>query len=255
MKKIWILLASAIVVIALVAAGCSAGPSGATNSTLNIPGNILQQNGIWVTGQGKVTGVPDVAVVVLGIEAQSITVTEAQAKSRTAMDAVVKVLKASGVKDSDIQTQRFSITPVIQWLDKENRQQVIGYIVTNMVTAKVRQIDSTGQIIDAAAAAGGDLIRINSISFTIDDSSTLLAQAQELALKDAKAKAKSIADTMGIRLGTLTYAQVSNTTPSYPIPMYASKEMASGVSSVPDTSISAGEITINALVTAAWAIQ
>lgn len=254
-NKIWMLLAAVLVAVTLVAAGCGSGPSGAVNSTLSIPGNILQQNGVWVTGQGKVTGVPDVAIVVLGIEAQSVTVTEAQTKSRTAMDSVVKVLKASGVKDNDIQTQRFSISPVYQWLDKENRQQIIGYVVNNMVTAKIRQIENTGQIIDAAAAAGDDLIRINSISFTIDDSSALLAQAQDLALKDAKAKAKSIADTMGIRLGTLTYAQVSNLTPSAPIPMYASKEFATGVSSVPDTSISAGEITINAVVTAAWSIQ
>ncbi|MDO8472760.1 MAG: SIMPL domain-containing protein [Dehalococcoidia bacterium] len=251
-NKTWIILAAAVVLVGLAAAGCQAGSSGAANSN---SGNTAQQSGIWVTGQGKVTGVPDTAVVVLGIAAQATTVTEAQGKARTAMDAVVKVLKAKGVKDNDIQTQRFSITPITQWIEKENRQQIIGYIVDNMVTAKIRQTDSAGPIIDAVADAGGDLIRINSISFTIDDQSTLLAQAQELALKDAKAKAKVIADTMGIRLGILTYAQVSDSTPMTPYPVYASKDSASGPASIPDTSINAGEITIRATVTAAWGIQ
>ena len=49
-----------------------------------------------------------------------------------------------------------------------------GYEVTNMVTAKIRDIDKVGAIIDAVAAAGGDFTRINNIAFSVDDPSDIL---------------------------------------------------------------------------------
>lgn len=71
-----------------------------------------QQVGLWVTGEGKTMASPDIVLLSLGIEAEAKAVAQAQRDAAEAMDGVMKVLKANGVAEKDIQTQRFSIYPV-----------------------------------------------------------------------------------------------------------------------------------------------
>ena len=201
-----------IVCLALVAiivgiTGCTWAPSPeGTPTTLSPSAGIIlsQQNtGIWVTGEGKVTVVPDVAILNLGVEAQATTVAEAQQQAAEAMDAVIEELDEHGVAKKDIKTQHYSIYPVRSW--ENDKEILIGYRVTNMVTAKIRKVDDTGLIIDAVAKAGGDYIRINDISFTVDDPTVYYEEAREKAIADAEAKAEQLADLAGVRLGKPTY--------------------------------------------------
>ena len=128
-----------------------------------------QSSGIWVNGEGSVTVVPDVAVLSLGVETQAATVAQAQAQAAEAMDVVMTELENWGINESDIKTQYYSIYPVKRY--NNGQEFLIGYRVTNTVTAKVRQVDDTGAIIDTVVRAGGDTIRINNIYFTVDDPS------------------------------------------------------------------------------------
>lgn len=72
----------------------------------------------------------------------------------------MQALKDSGVAEKDIQTQRFSIYPIIRWVREKDEEEIIGYRVTNTVLTKIREVDETGVIIDAVVEAGGDYIRM-----------------------------------------------------------------------------------------------
>ena len=150
-------LALVLVVVGLV--GCTS----ATAAPIESDGIYIttQQQGIWVTGLGKVTAIPDVAIISLGVEARATTVAEAQAQAAEAMDAVMDVLNDYGVASKDIKTQYYSIYPLWRWDD--GRETLIGYRVSNIVTVKIRNIENTGGIIDAVTSAGGDYSRINGI--------------------------------------------------------------------------------------------
>jgi uncharacterized protein YggE len=150
MKKHWSgLIGLALVLTVISLAGCTGGAgTGQTNS---------QQEGIWVSGEGKVSVTPDIATLSLGITAQSTSVTEAQTQAASAMDKVMTALADDGVAKKDIQTQQFSIIEVTRYDDKTQQEVVIGYRVTNMVTTKIRKMDLIGLIIDDVVAAGGDL--------------------------------------------------------------------------------------------------
>ncbi|MFH1650875.1 MAG: SIMPL domain-containing protein, partial [Chloroflexota bacterium] len=67
MKKFAWLAAGLVAVVAIVGlAGCAGGTTlgtGAIGINLN-----SQQEGIWVNGTGKVSAVPDIAIVSLGVE-------------------------------------------------------------------------------------------------------------------------------------------------------------------------------------------
>jgi uncharacterized protein YggE len=55
--------------------------------------------------------------------------------------------------------------------------------------------------VDDAATAGGDATRLQSIAFTIEDDTELLAQARIAAVQDARAKAEQLANAAGVTLG------------------------------------------------------
>jgi uncharacterized protein YggE len=248
MKKYWLVAMSLVLVLAVVGfAGCSAGPT--TIGTVDINS---QQTGIWVNGEGKVTITPDIATLSLGIEAQATTVAEAQDQAATAMEAVMASLAENGVADKDIQTQYFSIYQVTKWDDFKDEQVVIGYRVTNIVTAKIRDIEQAGPIIDAVAAAGGDYTRINNISFSVDDPTPYYEQARQKAVADARAKAEQLADLAGVNLGKPTYISEGTI---YPPVVYRDVGMeAMAPVPAPTTPVSPGEIELTLTVQVAYAI-
>ncbi len=260
MNKIWLAVVGVVLILAVAGlAGCSAGGALAgdvfgVNINLN-----PQQQGLWVSAEGKVTAVPDIAILNLGVEAQETTVAEAQAAATEAMDKVVQALKDQGIDDKDIQTQYFNITNVTRWVEQfqnEGKEEVIGYRVTNTVTAKVREVEKAGDVIDAVVAAGGDLIRINNIGFTIDDPRPYYEQARDEAVEYAAAKAEQLADKAGINLGKVTYMTESN---YFPGPIYRNYSIADSALGVPapaiDTAISAGELEITTVIQMAYAID
>ncbi|MFC2004510.1 SIMPL domain-containing protein [Chloroflexota bacterium] len=253
MKKSWLLAVSVVLVLALVGlAGCSPGNTVLGEiKELNLSS---QQAGIWVAGEGKVTAVPDIATLRLGIEAQEASVAEAQFKASEAMDSVRTALTENGVDKKDIQTQQFSIRQVTNWDREKEEEVVVGYRVTNMVAVKIRDIDKTGSIIDAVAEAGGDFVRIDSIGFSVDDPSTYYEEARGKAMADAKAKATQLTKLAGVTLGKPTYISENIQVPStYPRVIMEMAVPAPAPAAI-ETSISPGELEIILTIQVAYAI-
>jgi len=197
--------------------------------------------------------VPDIATLRLGIEAQEATVAEAQSQAVEAMDKVMAALTDNDVDEKDIQTQYFNIRQVTRWDNVKNEEIVIGYQVTNMVTAKIREIDKASVIIDDVAKAGGDFTRIDSISFSVDEPSNYYEEARKEAMADAKAKAEHLAKLGGVSLGKPTYISESAQTP--PIIYRDAMIEAAVPAPAPATPISAGELEISLTVQVVYAIQ
>ncbi len=252
MNKKWFLTGGLVALVLSVAAlaGCyggTANPNGISPVQIDLNS---QQKGIWVSGQGKVTVTPDVANLSLGIEAQAATVSEAQAEAASAMEKVMNALTSNGVAKKDIQTQYFSISQITRWDDKNQQEVVLGYRVTNTVTAKIRDIEKTGTTIDAVALAGGDLTRINSIYFSIDDPTAYNKEARDKAMADAKNKAEQLASLSGVKLGKPTYVSENLYYP--PMPIY--RDAGAMEAPAPTTPISPGEMEITLTVQVAYAI-
>lgn len=174
--------------VALVATGCTGSDGGAGDAT---------PPGISTQGTGKVTGTPDTVTVVLGVQTQGAEANVALAENAQRATALIDTLKAEGVEAEDIQTSDLSVQPVFA----PGGSAITGYQVTNQVTATVRDVSKAGGLIDAAAGASGDAIRVQQTSFSIADDSELRAQARARAVQQAKDQAGQIADAAGVRLG------------------------------------------------------
>jgi len=267
MRKLFLSLTGLVLVVLMVSivgcVSCETSPcTPASVSTwsgtaeIGAPLGIIcsQQNqGISVSGDGKVNAVPDIAILSLGIEAEKSTVAAAQKEAAIAMDKVMKALKDSGIAEKDIQTQRFSIYPVRRWNEKENRDEITGYRVTNMVTAKIRQIDKTGDIIDKVASAGGDLTRVQDIGFTIDDPAPYYKEAREKAVQDAAEKAEQLAELSKVKLGRPLY--VSESGAYTPSPLRKNMYAMEAAGAAPATPISVGEMEIQLTVNIVYDIR
>lgn len=238
----------------LLSAGCTGpGPIGPPYTGLAEQLSASTQSGIWVSGEGEVAVVPDIVQLSLGVSAQSNTVAEAQRQAREAMEKVKAVLRSQGIAEKDIQTQSFRIDPVTKYDQKTSTSQIVGYRVDNIVSIKIRKVADAGKVIDAVAEAGGDLTRIQSIRFTVDDPKPYYVQAREIAVKDARDKAVQLANHAGVNLGKLTY--VSETGVSLPQPRVFADGLAASEAKVAATEISPGELKIRLSLQVRFSIE
>ena len=233
-------------------------PSYSGSPLLQVSGS---QSGIWVTGQGRLSLEPDLALVNLGVEAMAPTVAEARDEAATAMAAILAAVKAQGLTDKDVQTRSFNIWPryefpeVIEDGVRVRKQTLVGYTVSNTASVKIRNMDKVGVIIDDVAAAGGDTIRINGISFTVEDTSPYMTELREAAVNDALAKASHFAGLTGVAVGQLTFiAEIGSGTPvvqNFQEDAFAKVASAASIA----TSISGGELELSLNVQAVFEIQ
>ena len=202
-----------------------------------------------VTGEGKVSVPPDIAVVSAGVQSQGATVKIAQDQLNKNMNAVSAAVKAAGVDAKDIQTSGYSINPMYDY--RAGGQKITGYQATSNLMIKVRAIDSASRVIDAATAAGAN--QIGGISFDVDDKTKAQNEARQKAVAEAKSKAENAAKIAGFSLGKIiNYSEDFGNAPR-PIPMLAKADMAGG-SEVP-TQIETGSNEIVVTVTLSYQIQ
>jgi uncharacterized protein YggE len=171
---------------------------------------------ISVAGTGTVTIVPDVADLHVGVVVQRASVKEARADAATAMDGVVKALRAAGVAERDIRTTTLSLQPVYDYNTNGKAPKITGYEMRNGVVATVRDLEKLADAVDGALAAGGTTL--DGITFRVDDPSGAENQARTQAMEQARAKADALAKAAGVSIiGVASISEQSSPTP-WPVP-------------------------------------
>ena len=206
-----------------------------------------------LSGEGKASAAPDIAVLTSGVVSEGETAREALDANTTAMTALVASFKNAGIDDKDIATSGFSVQPRYVYAQRNDGTQepprITGYEVRNSVTVKVRDLAKLGGVLDTAVTQGSN--HIEGLSFDISDKAALLDQARKTALAEARAKAELYAEAAGVKLGRLR--ELSEQTGAYPPPrpMMMRAEMAKSAADVP---MERGEQEIQVNVTATWEI-
>ena len=206
---------------------------------------------ISVSGTGEARAEPDIATMTLGVEAYGRTVAEARGIAATAADDVLGALRDSGVEDRDVRTTHYSID---EYYNRDySPARFDGYTVSNVVVVTVRDIEGVGELIDVAAAAGGDVMRFHGLSFGYSDPAPLAVTARELAVEDARAKAEELAELTGVTLGEPLEIEESGW--SAPLVAEAVADAGDGNTWATRTPISPGTSGISVTVNVVWAIK
>lgn len=189
-----------LLVIAVVAAMAQAGVANVASAQSPTPS--APRTDIGVSGTGRVFVAPDTAIASLGVDITAPTLAEATKQASDQMTAVINALKAQGVDAKDIQTSSYNVYPITNQPKEGESPKITGYHVSNIVTVTIRNIANVGKVLDAAIAAGAN--SVNNVMFTVSDPSKAQDEARTLAVKDAMAKAQTLATAAGVKVGKIT---------------------------------------------------
>jgi len=137
---------------------------------------------------------------------------------------------------------------------KERERVIIGYEVSNQLTVKIRDLDTVGGVIDQVTEAGGNLIRFQSINFSIEDSDALQDRARAAAIENVMAKAEQVAGLTGVKLGKLIRITDTGAPPPPPYVSLERSVFAATAQGEP-TPIMTGELEIVVMVQALYGIE
>lgn len=217
-------------------------------------------NSISVNGEGEVFAVPDLATFSFSVSHDASTITEAQEQVTQKTDIILTKLKDLGIEEKDVKTTDYSAYPKYVYIPivcavapcPPGRPEQDGYTVSHSVSVKVRDADKVG---DAVAVVGSNgALNVSGVSFTTDDPDILVAKARELAIDDAKKKAKTLSKDLGVRLGKVIsfYENPNGLTPYYD-EAYGGDGVVARSASVPTLPV--GENTIRVVVSVTYEIK
>ena len=150
-----------------------------------------------VVAEGRVSRVPDIAIIRAGVVSQGATAAEALSANARQMASLLAALKAAGIADRDIQTATISLNP--QYRYAENQPPVItGYQANNTVSVKFRDIARSGTILDTLVKQGAN--QIDGPNLTIDAIDSAMDEARIDAVKRARTRADLYARALGMRV-------------------------------------------------------
>jgi len=233
-------LLSLLVLVSTFAIGKSAG----------FWGQSYPDRTIGIVGEGEIQAVPDIAVFTFQVQEEADSVDQAQEVVSEKINAIMTLLDDAGIDEKDIKTTSYSANPQYDWLppsdcnDRDycgNIQTLRNYKVSQSTEVKIRESAIAGEIV---GKIGNEKVSyISGLNFTIDDRDILDDQAIELAIEDAREKAKRRAELMGVRIGDIIdFYDMGNGEPHFDNHGFEARAVMSEMAIEP--SFAAGESTI-----------
>ncbi|MEP5937466.1 MAG: SIMPL domain-containing protein [Erythrobacter sp.] len=180
--------------IALFAGVATAGPASFTAHAANIEieaeGPVVELS-IYETIELE----PDIATIGAGVSTEARSAVEAMRLNAVEMRRVIERIKSLGVDEKDIQTTGINLNARYDY-DRTNQKQVFrGYQVSNRVRVKLREIEQTGEVLDALVVAGAT--DLNGPTFSTEDDTEAKELARTRAMERVRARAMAYANLAG----------------------------------------------------------
>jgi uncharacterized protein YggE len=194
------LVLAAIAAAALSGAAVTnlAGAQSASDIVVPVPPPALQiTRTISVSGSGQSAAAADRAVLTLSVDSEGTTPREALDRNNTSMQAVIDTLKSLGYGVTDIQTSGLGLNAKYDTTGPVAK--LIGYVASNGIVLKVKDVARLGEILDLTVTAGAN--RIDGLTFDVANKDAALSEARIAAMKDARAKAELMASALGASVG------------------------------------------------------
>ncbi|WP_095011899.1 SIMPL domain-containing protein [Tsuneonella mangrovi] len=190
---------------------------------------------------------PDMVTVGAGVSTIAPTAVEAMQQNATAMDALVKRIKALGIAPEDVQTTGINLNARYRY-DQTSREQVFdGYQASNRVSVTLHNVERAGPMLDALVAAGAT--DISGPNFAIEDDTALQEQARKAAFAELQSRAKEYAQWSGYS-GVRLLQVGESVSSSAPMPML--KRTMDAVAAAPPTPVEPGLVGTSVTVSASF---
>lgn len=168
---------------------------------------------ITVTGNASVSYAPDIALISLGVRAQSASASAASKSVNQRVSTVIAALHRVGISDADITTSNYTIEFQPSQIPESfqptsgdppaiMRRPLPGPVYVADESIDVRApIAKAGTVLDAAIAAGAN--QSYGLAFDTSQRTALYREALSRAVEDARAQAEVLARAAGVALGAI----------------------------------------------------
>ncbi len=211
---------------------------------------------ITVSKQGIVYATPNLAQISFSVITEEREVGDAIKENGEKSSAVIEILKAQGVSETDIKTTYFNVYPLYEWHKTDSAdiystgtRVLVGYEATETIEVKIRDVEKIGSLIEGAVGAGAN--QVSSLQFVVENEESFKAQARAKAITDARAEAIQTAQSLGVKLGKIVSFSESSYTPYYK----SISAVGMGGGPEADSSISTGENKIEVTVNIVFEIK
>jgi uncharacterized protein YggE len=148
---------------------------------------------------------PDEASLTVGTQSRAPTAVAATAANREKTEKLLAAIRAQGLRERDIQTQGIQLQPEYDWEQRpgsrQGQQVFRGYLASNSILIKTRDIPRLAALLDRLTTAGAD--SVYGPNFSIADPLPLRAEARRRALVRGQAEAMEYARAQGFARATL----------------------------------------------------
>lgn len=179
---------------------------------------------------------PDIANLSAGVTTVAPTAVEAMRQNARQMNAVVDRIEALGIDEDDIQTSGVNLNPEYNYNQQTQQQEFRGYRVMNRVNIVLRDIQRTGEVLDALVASGAT--DLGGIGWAVDDPAPAVEQARQAAFATARQRAQNYARLSGY--SDIRLLEISENVTSRPMPMM--RQMATADVAEESTPVRPGQI-------------
>lgn len=209
---------------------------------------------LTVSETATVHAAPDTAFVTFGMESPGKSLAEAQKRNSAVMSKVMDRLRELQIDKELIQTSSFTVSP--QYRPPPNRPtdappttpDIIGYVVSNMVTVEIRALDRVGTVIEEVLKAGANSFQ--GLHWGLRDNQSVRLSALKQAVAKAREKAAVLSEALHVKLVRVVSANEGGhmIRPAAPMARMA-MEASSG-----EVPVSPGELKVEATVTLVYEI-
>lgn len=190
MKKQRMAMSGAAVLLSVFClAGCAAQTGTTVPNYIQVEAVDADKQTITVQARETVKVVPDMAVIVYGINTENPDAGACQQENNERVAKVLEYLKGQGFEDSSIATSDFSLNPMYDW--SGSQRVLTGYEMRTQVTVSDVPLEQAGALISQAVEAGAN--EILSVDYLAGNYDEAYQEALDQAVQQAKTKAETMA--------------------------------------------------------------
>lgn len=212
-----------------------------------LPVPVMSGIRLDVVATGEVARTPDLVTISAGVTTRAPQAEAALADNAARLARVRAALARAGIVPRDIQTGSISLSQDYQQVPN-GEARPIGYVASNQLTVRFRDIARAGRIIDALVMEGANTI--NGPAFGLADPDAALDEARTRAVAVARTRAELYARAFGTRVRRVV--AISEAGPVGRLQVFDVREARAQSAG---TSIEAGELEVGVTVTVTFELD
>lgn len=221
-------------------------------------------NTVSVSGEGKVSVVPDVATFSFTVSEERLDVKSAQNTVSEKISNILDSLDGLGIEDRDIKTQSYNIYPQYEYYTKRvvcpvgsycpptSERTLTGYQVSQNVSLILRDLEKAGEVLNSLGTLG--ISNLNGPNFDVEERDELIREARKMAIDDAKKKAKELSKDLGVKIVRVVSFNEGRNFPQF-AKFESTSDTAYGIGGSIEPEIPVGESEINSSVEIIYEIR